>query len=290
MALYINNFTMAVIIGKINRLKVLRVVSIGAYLDGDTIGDLLLPNRYMPEGTKEGDEIDVFVYLDSEDRLIATTETPYAMVGEFALLKVVAVSNFGAFLDWGLMKDLLVPFREQKEKMERGRYYIVYVYFDDETGRIAASAKIEKYLDNVSPNYKQGDEVDLLIVSKTDLGYKAIINGLHTGLLYHNQLFKLVAIGDKMKGYISKVREDDKIDLLLEKPGYEKMDDLSESVLNILKKNKGAMNVNDKSAPELIEDLFGMSKKNFKKAIGALYKKRIIELDDKGIRLLKDAD
>ena len=140
---------MAVIIGKINRLKVLRVVSIGAYLDGDTIGDLLLPNRYMPEGTKEGDEIDVFVYLDSEDRLIATTETPYAMVGEFALLKVVAVSNFGAFLDWGLMKDLLVPFREQKEKMERGRYYIVYVYFDDETGRIAASAKIEKYLDKI---------------------------------------------------------------------------------------------------------------------------------------------
>lgn len=276
---------MAVEIGKVNKLKVLRVVTIGVYLDGDTIGDVLMPKRYVPYGTKEGDEVEVFIYLDSEDRLIATTETPLAMVGDFAFLKVVSVSNYGAFLDWGLMKDLLVPFREQKEKMEKDRSYMVYVYFDDETGRIAASAKIDRFLDNVSPQYQPGDEVDLMIASRTELGYKAIINGLHSGILYYNQVFKPLVMGLKLKGYVAKVREDEKIDLMLERLGYEKMDDLSEQVLAVLRDNGGAMQVSDKSSPRDIETWFKMSKKNFKKALGALYKKRLIIIENEGVKL-----
>jgi uncharacterized protein len=277
---------MAVEIGKVNKLKVLRVVTIGVYLDGDTIGDVLMPKRYVPYGTKEGDEVEVFIYLDSEDRLIATTETPLAMVGDFAYLKVVSVSNYGAFLDWGLMKDLLVPFREQKEKMEKDRSYVVYVYFDDETGRIAASAKIDRFLDNVSPQYQPGDEVDLMIANRTELGYKAIVNGLHSGILYYNQVFKPLTMGLKLKGYIAKVREDEKIDLMLERPGYEKMDDLSEQVIAVLRAYGGAMQVSDKSSPRDIETWFKMSKKNFKKALGALYKKRLIIIEDEGVKLV----
>jgi predicted RNA-binding protein (virulence factor B family) len=277
---------MAVEIGKVNKLKVLREVSIGVYLDGDTIGDVLLPKRYVPEGTKEGDEVEVFIHLDSEDRLIATTERPLAQVGEFAWLKVVSVSKFGAFLDWGLMKDLLVPFREQKEKMEKDRYYAVYVYFDDETGRIVASAKVDRFLDNVSPDYNPGDEVKLFIVGRTELGYKAVINGLHSGLLYYNQVFKPLQLGQQTKGYIARVREDEKIDLLLERPGYEKVDELSQKLLDALQKAGGFLPLTDKSVPADIEQRLGMSKKTFKKAIGALYKQRLIELLPDGIKQL----
>lgn len=277
---------MAVEIGKVNKLKVLREVSIGVYLDGDTIGDVLLPKRYVPEGTKEGDEVEVFIHLDSEDRLIATTERPLAQVGEFAWLKVVSVSKFGAFLDWGLMKDLLVPFREQKEKMEKDRYYAVYVYFDDETGRIVASAKVDRFLDNVSPDYNPGDEVKLFIVGRTELGYKAVINGLHSGLLYYNQVFKPLQLGQQTKGYIARIREDEKIDLLLERPGYEKVDELSQKLLDALQKAGGFLPLTDKSVPADIEQRLGMSKKTFKKAIGALYKQRLIELLPDGIKQL----
>lgn len=277
---------MAVEIGKVNKLKVLREVSIGVYLDGDTIGDVLLPKRYVPEGTKEGDEVAVFIHLDSEDRLIATTERPLAQVGEFAWLKVVSVSKFGAFLDWGLMKDLLVPFREQKEKMEKDRYYAVYVYFDDETGRIVASAKVDRFLDNVSPDYNPGDEVKLFVVGRTELGYKAVINGLHSGLLYYNQVFKPLQLGQQTKGYIARVREDEKIDLLLERPGYEKVDELSQKLLDALQKAGGFLPLTDKSVPADIEQRLGMSKKTFKKAIGALYKQRLIELLPDGIKQL----
>lgn len=277
---------MAVEIGKVNKLKVLREVSIGVYLDGDTIGDVLLPKRYVPEGTKEGDEVEVFIHLDSEDRLIATTERPLAQVGEFAWLKVVSVSKFGAFLDWGLMKDLLVPFREQKEKMEKDRYYAVYVYFDDETGRIVASAKVDRFLDNVSPDYNPGDEVKLFVVGRTELGYKAVINGLHSGLLYYNQVFKPLQLGQHTKGYIARIREDEKIDLLLERPGYEKVDELSQQLLDALQKAGGFLPLTDKSVPADIEHRLGMSKKTFKKAIGALYKQRLIELLPDGIKQL----
>ena len=273
-------------IGKVNRFKVLRQVSIGCFLDGDTLGELLLPKRYVPPDLKVDDEIDVFVYLDSEDRLIATTQMPYAMVGDFAMLKVAAIENVGAFLDWGLPKDLLVPFREQQTEMEKGKYYLVHVYLDDNTKRIVASSKIDKYVDNIPPEYEPEQEVELIISSKTDLGYKAIINGVHTGVLYNNQIFTTLQIGQKTKGYINKVREDEKIDLLLEKPGYEKMDELSQKVYDILKNNAGYMSVSDKTDPEEITRLFEMSKKNFKKAIGALYKRKYIVIEENGIKIL----
>ena len=273
-------------IGKSNRLKVMRKVSIGYYLDGDTLGDLLLPKRYAPYELKENDELDVFVYLDSEDRLIATTQMPYAMVDDFAMLKVVAVEKVGAFLDWGLSKDLFAPFREQQTKMEKGQIYLVYIYIDDNTKRIVASSKIDKYIDNLPPDYKQGEEVELIIAYKTDLGYKAIINGTHSGLLYDNQIYTTLNIGQKLTGYIGKIREDEKIDLMLLKPGYEKMDEMAKKIYNILQKNNGYLQVSDKTAPETIAKLFEMSKRNFKKSIGALYKNKMIVIEDDCIKIL----
>ncbi len=274
-------------IGKICRLKVLRKVSIGLYLDGDTLGDILLPNRYIPADVKEEDEIEVFIYLDSEDRIIATTETPKAVVGDFAMLQVVATSKFGAFLDWGLMKDLLVPFSEQAIRMEKGRSYLVHVYLDYETGRIVATSKFDRFLDNLSPTYEVGEEVDLIISDNTDMGYKAIINSLHSGLLYENQVFRKLSIGQAIKGYIAKIREDDKIDLLLEKPGYEKTSSLSEQILEIIKANGGFLDVTDKTAPDRIAELFGMSKRNFKQALGSLYKDRLVVLEEEGVRVIE---
>jgi len=202
-------------------------------------------------------------------------------------LTVTAVTKVGAFLDWGLPKNLLVPFSEQNSKMQEGGEYWVYVYLDLLTNRVAASAKLKKFLDNTPPAYKIGEEVDLIILKKTDLGYKAIVNEEHTGVLYNNQVFRELEIGTRTKGYIQKIRNDDKIDLLLEKPGYEKVDKFSIMILNVLKENSGFMAVSDKSSPEMINALFGISKKNFKKAVGALYKKRWINFESDGIRLLK---
>jgi len=218
---------------------------------------------------------------------VATTEKPFAMVGDFAYLKCAATSKFGAFLDWGLPKDLLVPFREQKADMVEGRSYLVYLFVDVLTKRIAASAKLDKYLDNTPPEYEHGDEVQLIIVEETDLGYKAIVNNEHWGMLYKNQLYQALSHGQKTIGYINKVRDDDKIDLLLEKPGYEKVDSISQKILDELKANRGFMAVTDKTSPDMIQVMFGISKKNFKKAIGNLYKKRMITFDSDGIRLVK---
>ncbi|MBQ0721914.1 MAG: GntR family transcriptional regulator, partial [Gammaproteobacteria bacterium] len=214
-------------IGKINTLTVNRETDNGVYLEAGDHGEILMPKKFVTEEVKEKGEAEVFVYTDSEDRLVATTETPLAMVGEFAQLEVKATSTFGAFLYWGLPKDLLVPFREQKSKMQEGGAYWVYIYLDLLSNRIAASAKLHKFLDNTPPEYEIGDEVDLIILEKTDLGYKAIVNMEHTGILYRNQIFQELELGVKCKGYISKVREDEKIDLLLEKPGYEKVDAIS---------------------------------------------------------------
>jgi len=227
------------------------------------------------------------VYTDSEDRLVATTEQPLAQVGDFARLKVKATTGIGAFLDWGLPKDLLVPFSEQKAKMQEGGEYWVYVYLDLLTRRVAASAKLHKFLDNTPSIYKIGEEVDLIILEETDLGYRAIINQEHSGMIYKNQVFRTVGIGERIKGYIQKVRADEKIDLLLEKPGYEKVDAITQKILDALKENRGFMAVSDKSSPEMIQAMFGISKKNFKKAIGALYKQRVINFESDGIRLLK---
>jgi len=272
-------------IGDYNTLRVVKEVDFGIYLDGGEDGEILMPTKYIPEGTKPDDEIDVFIYSDSEDRLIATTETPLAKVNEFAFLKVKAVNKFGAFLDWGILKDLLVPFREQKSDMIEGYSYIVYIYLDEKTNRLAASAKINKFLNSEMPTYEINDKVSILIESKTDIGFKAIIENEYAGLLYENEVFKNIKRGDRLKAYIKKIRDDGKIDLVLQKSGYEQIDGISELILQTLTENNGFIAVNDKSSPEMIKSLFNISKKSFKKAIGSLYKQRLIDFKDDGIAL-----
>ncbi len=273
-------------IGKYNKLKVLKELDFGIYLDGEQLGEILMPRRYVPANCKPDDIIDAFIYLDSEDRLITTTEKPFAMVGEFALLRVVSVNSVGAFLDWGLSKDLLVPFREQTLTMEEGKSYVVYVYFDDESQRIVASAKLDKYLDNLPPNYGVGQEVNLLISGQTDIGYKAIINNLHWGVLYKNEVFQSLTKGQQIKGYIKKIRDDEKIDLSINKIGYDKIEDISNKILDELRKHNGFIDVTDKSAAETISKLFGVSKKSYKMAVGALYKSKQISIEPNGIKLI----
>lgn len=272
-------------IGKYNNLRVLKEVDFGVYLDGENEGEILMPIRYVPKNCQVGDYVDVFLYLDSEDRPIATTENPNAQVGEFAMLRVKSVNKIGTFLDWGIMKDLLVPFREQKVTMMEGRSYLVYVYVDAESQRIVASAKLNKFLDKTLPEYVVGQEVNLVIESETDLGYKAIVNNQHWGILYENEVFEQLAKGLKIKGYIKKIRTDNKIDLSLHPLGYEKIDPITQMILDELKKEGGFIAVSDKSDAELVYRIFGISKKSFKQAVGALYKQRIITLGVDGIRL-----
>ncbi|MEN7972365.1 MAG: S1-like domain-containing RNA-binding protein [Verrucomicrobiota bacterium] len=274
-------------IGKMNTLQVLRESDFGLFLDGGELGDILLPMRYVSGSLKPGDTVEVFIMLDSEDRLTATTQKPYAMVDEFANLRVVSVTGIGAFLDWGLPKDLLVPFREQKIKMREGQSYMVRIYLDRASGRLAASSKLDKFLDKTDANYEPGEKVDLLICAKTDLGYKTIINGMHWGLIFHNEVFKPLERGRRIEGFVKQVRSDGKIDLCLQKPGYEKVTDLTDEILQYLEKQGGFMPVTGKSSPEEINALFGVSKKTYKQAIGALYKKRLITLDDSGTKLVK---
>src|SRR3989339_1561991 len=275
-------------IGIYNHLKVIKKVDFGVYLEGGKFGEILLPKRYVPKDFKIGDFLEVFIYRDSEDRVIATTEKPYAQVGEFAFLKAAEVSQFGAFLDWGLMKDLLVHFREQKEnQMEKGKWYVVRVCLDEKTERIFGSARIEKYLDKEPSGCREKEEVDLIIYGKNDLGFKAVINNSHIGLVYKNEVFVPLEIGQKVKGYVKKIKEDGKIDLCLQKEGYEKIGGAAEDILEKLKKAGGFIAVTDKSAPEFIYGMFGISKKTYKKSIGALLKKKLIAISDDGIRLKK---
>lgn len=273
-------------IGKINHLEVVKELDFGVYLDGGDLGEILMPKRYVPEGTMPGDFLEAFIYLDSEDRLLATTEKPLALVEEFALLQVVSVTPVGAFLNWGLPKDLFVPFREQRQPMEEGKKYLVYVYLDTNSKRIAASSKIEHYLNNIPVDYDENEEVDLIIVNETDLGYNAIIDNSHLGILYKNEVFQSLQAGDKVQGYIKKIRTDGKIDLRLDKIGYEKIGVFADKIISELEKKNGFLPLTDKSSPEEIYKTFKISKKNFKAAIGALYKKRMIALEENGIRLL----
>lgn len=272
-------------IGQYNKLQVAELSQFGAFLDGGNLGNILLPNRYVPDELKPGQEIKVFIYLDSEDRLIATTEHPLVTVGKFAFLRVSDVTGVGAFLDWGLPKDLLVPFREQKQKMIKDQYYVVFVYLDDETKRIVASAKIDKFLDNVSPKYQPGDKVDLIIAGQTELGYKAIINQTHTGLIYRNQTIETLQNGERTTGYIVRIREDEKIDLSLTPIGADAINTNVETLLKKLELNSGFLPLNDNSSPEEIKLLLKMSKKAFKKAVGSLYKKGQITFEEDGIRM-----
>lgn len=275
-------------IGKYNELKIQRQTSFGLYLSDETGEEVLLPNKYCPENFELNDPIRVFVYLDSTEKKVATNIIPKITLNEFAFLKVNAVTTVGAFLDWGLEKDLLVPYREQNQKMEAGRWYLVYLELDTKTDRLYASNRIERVLQNEVMELDEGDEVDLIIYKKTDLGFKAIVNNKHKGLIFKNEIFKEIKIGDRLKGFVKKIRDDNKLDITLQAPGFEKsIDSNTELIIQLLVKNEGFIAVTDKSSPEEIYKEFGISKKAFKKAIGGLYKKGKIIIEDDGIKLIQ---
>jgi len=274
-------------IGQYYELEVVKNVEFGVYLDAENLGEVLLPIRYVPKNISVGDFLNVFLYLDSEERLIATTQKPKAVAGEFAYLEAVDNTSVGMFLDWGLDKDILVPFGEQHRPMEVGKYYLVYIYVGDSDGRLTASSKIDKFLDDERPhNFEEKQAVDLIIANTTELGYKAIINHSHWGVLYKDEVFQRLSFGQSIKGFIKRIRADGKIDLSLD-GGQETRDKNTQIILEYLQKENGFSSVNDKSDPQLISDLFGMSKKSFKKAIGGLYKERMIVIEKDGIRLMK---
>lgn len=273
--------------GKECELNILKRSGVGLFLSDESGEEVLLPNKYCTEEMKPGEKIKVFIYRDSEGRKVATTLTPKIYLHEFALLKVSAVTGVGAFLNWGLEKDLMVPFREQKQKMEEGRWYIVYLDLDQKTDRLFASNRLERYLQNETLSVKEGDEVILVVQQKTDLGYAVIINHRHKGLVFDNEIFKEIRIGDQLKGFVKKIRDDNKIDVSLHALGYRSANDAnSELILKQLKEHDGFLPLTDKSAPEDISAQFGISKKAFKKSLGALYKKRLIEIQPTGIQLL----
>lgn len=259
-------------IGQYNTLKVARIVDFGLYLADDAGAEVLLPARYIDSVPAVGDEMEVFVYRDSEDRPVATTEHPFATVGEVAFLQVAAVNNVGAFLDWGLPKELLVPFREQHSRMRQGGIYPVYVYLDAETGRVVATAKLEKYLDNVFPDYRPGDAVKALVLQHCEPGFKVVVDNRHSGMLYHNELFREVVVGEELEAYVKRVRDDGKIDLTASGRKENRLEELAHDILVKLQSNGGTLAVGDKSDPETVKSLFHCSKKDFKRATGILYK------------------
>lgn len=273
-------------IGEYNLLKVIREVDFGVYLDDGREG-ILLPKRFVPPGTKTGDDIKVFLYYDGEDRLIATTQDSKGIVGEFVKLKAVSVTQQGAFLDWGLMKDLFVPKSKQLVGMREGGEYLVKIYIDEQSGRIAATEKFESYLSNEKLTVKEMDMADLIIYRKTDIGYVVIINNLHTGVLHFNEIYRDIQVGDKMKGFIKKIRTDNKIDVVLGNTGYKRVEGETEKIIRLLKENDGYLPYNDKSDPSEIYSFFEMSKKTFKMTTGNLYKQRIISFTRTGIKLLE---
>ncbi len=278
-------------IGRTNRLKIVKTVPFGAYLDGKELGEILLPLKYVPDEADTGTELDVFLYLDSEERLIATTLRPKAQVGEFAMMKVVSNSKFGSFLQWNIEKDLFVPFKEQKNPLIIGKSYIFYIYFDEESGRIAASQKLFKFFAPDPEGLNEGDEVNILVYEHTPMGWKAIINHKHSGMLYSNEIFNTgISIGFESVAFIKKIREDGKIDLSLHRSGFGNVQDFSDVLMQKLEENEGFLSFNDNSSPELIYAAFGVSKKVFKKAVGSLYKNRKIRLVNGGIERIDQAE
>nr|WP_298141002.1 S1-like domain-containing RNA-binding protein [uncultured Pseudomonas sp.] len=276
------------VIGRMNSLQVVKHTDFGLYLDGGADGEILLPKRYIPKDTPSEveDWLNVFIYLDSDDKLIATTEKPKVQVGEFASLKVVDINRVGLFLDWGLPKDLLLPHSEEKRPLQVGDYCVVHVFLDKRSKRITATARLDRYLDNVPATYKAGQEVDLLVAEATDLGFKAIINGKHWGLIHKNELFKFLRSGMQEKGFIKELRADGKISLSLQAVGQEAASSLGEQILVKLREHDGTLPLNDKSSPEAISALFRVSKGNFKKAIGGLYKQGRILIHEDHIELV----
>ncbi len=273
-------------LGNRNSLRILREAAPGLYLDGGSHGEILLPGRYIPRGAKPGGRVDVFVYRDSEDRLVATTEVPSAMVGEFALLRVVSVHpKIGAFLDWGLAKDLLLPIAEQSRPVRAGEWILIRVLLDAKTDRILASTRLNRWLNLTPPIYAEGAAVQLLIEGETPLGYNTIVNQTHTGLLYHSDLAGPLTIGQRLDGFVRRIRPDGKIDLALDRVGYRRIGPLTEQIIDTLKADGGYLPYHDKSSPEEIRAAFGVSKKAFKQAVGALYRERRIVVEPAGIRL-----
>ncbi|MGI9855015.1 CvfB family protein [Vibrio parahaemolyticus] len=273
-------------IGQINSLEVIKKADFGVFLDGDDYGSVLLPNKHVPEGTELGDHIEVFLYFDSESQLAATIDKPIAQVGEWGLMKIEGINQTGAFVNWGIKeKDLLIPFSEQRARFTAGQNILVYVYTDKASGRIVGTTKFNKWLDKTPANYEVNEEVDLIIAERSQLGYKAIVNGKHWGMIFPSDVFGKLFIGKKLKGYIKQVREDGKIDLSLQKVGVAKMDDLSSKIIDLLEKRGGFLPLNDKSSPEAIFDAFRTSKGTYKKTIGGLYKQGKIVIEKDGIRL-----
>ncbi|KGF66352.1 S1 RNA-binding domain-containing protein [Pseudomonas lutea] len=276
------------LVGRYNSLQVVKHTNFGLYLDGAQDGEILLPNRYIPKDIPSEDEdwLNVFIYLDSDDKLIATTEKPKVQVGEFASLKVVEVNSIGIFLDWGLPKDLLLPYSEEKRPLKAGDYCVVHVYLDKHTRRITATTRLDRYLDKTLANYAVGQEVDLLVAEETAMGFKAIINNKHWGLIHKNEVFKFLRSGKQEKGFIKEVRSDGNISLSLQPVGEQLASSLNAQILGKLRDNNGVLPVSDKSDPQVISNLFGVSKGNFKKAIGALYKQGQIVIHADRIELV----
>lgn len=277
-------------IGQINTFSVIKHVDFGVYLDGGELGEILLPSREVPEGCQAGDQVQAFLYNDSRDRLIATTTTPLAQVGDLVRLKVLDVNPVGAFLDWGLPKDLLVPKSEQVESMQIGRSYLVYVALDAPGGRIFASTKLDRFFSARQVGVQEGELVDLVITERTEVGYRAVVNKLCFGLLYENEVYEPLEIGQQTKGYVKSLRLDGKLDLSLQKPGYDKVLQAKETIVRVLEHNGGVLQITDKSSPQHIHGLFGCSKKTYKQAVGALYKARRVRIESDGLYLTTKAD
>ncbi|MCD8388293.1 MAG: S1-like domain-containing RNA-binding protein [Bacteroidales bacterium] len=273
-------------IGRYNTLRINRFVDFGAYLEAGDGQEILIPAKFLSPKAQVGDEINVFVYKDSHDRLIATTEKPFAQVGDFVFLQVAEVNQYGAFLDWGIeAKHLLVPFSEQRDRMHQGGVYLVYIYLDDATKRIVASSKIEKFIGNVVPHYKRGDEVTALPYQHTPIGYKCIVDNLHYGMIYANEVFHPIELEEPIKVFVKNVREDGKIDLTVSDRARARTRDLAQEIMDTLLSQGGFLPVNDKTPAEEISQRFGSSKKDFKKAIGKLYKEHKIAIEEDGISL-----
>jgi uncharacterized protein len=273
-------------VGDYNVMKVLRAVDFGVYLDDGAEG-ILLPKRFVPEGLNVGDEVKVFVYHDSEGRLVATTQEPKGVVDDIVKLKAVTVTNQGAFLDWGLMKDIFVPKSKQLSGMREGAEYLVKIYLDEQTGRVAATEKIEPFLSNEELTVKEKDLVDMVVYRRTDIGYLVIINNKHTGVLHFNEIYQNIGVGDKLKGYVKTIRPENKIDVVVGKPGYNRVEDEVTKIIRLLQENSGYLPYHDKSDPEEIYSFFGMSKKAFKMATGSLYKQQKISFTKTGIKLVE---
>ncbi|MGY0392593.1 CvfB family protein [Bizionia sp. KMM 8389] len=272
-------------IGEFNTLEIIRETEPGLFLEDNEGNEVLLPNRYVPESFKIWEKIDVFVYLDNEERLVAVTDKPYIQRGDFALLRCNAVTEFGAFLDWGMVKELFCPFKEQAFKMKKGGWYLVYCFLDEESNRLVASSKTNQFLDNKELTVEPFEEVDLIVSHPSDMGMNVIINKKHLGLIFNDDIFQDLSVGDRLKGYVKKIRHDNKIDIVLGKVGYRSIEPNADAIMKALQDHGGYLDLNDKSDPEAIKSVLQMSKKSFKKAIGTLYKQKLIEIKEDGIYL-----